>query len=138
MLARSERGSVSLWAVLAAFSMIVMVGIAVDFGGQTIAEQHARTIAAQAARAAGQQLQLDTVARTGTATTDTRRATTAATSYLAQAGQSGTVTVSGTTITINVTGSYPCVFLSIIGITRLPVHGSATADVVRVYQGSRR
>jgi len=138
MLSGHDRGSVSLWAALAAFCMIVIVGIAVDFGGQAVAEQRARTVAAQAARAAGQQLQLDAVARTGTAQTDTGRAVAAATSFLSQAGQTGTASVSGTTITVTVTGSYRCVFLSIIGIATLPVSGTSTAEVVRVYEGSRR
>jgi len=57
---------------------------------------------------------------------------------LSQAGQTGTASVSGTTITVTVTGSYQCVFLSIIGIATLPVSGTSTAEVVRVYEGSRR
>ena len=43
MLSGHDRGSVSLWAALSAFCMIVIVGIAVDFGGQAVAEQRART-----------------------------------------------------------------------------------------------
>jgi len=138
MMSGHDRGSISLWAALAAFCMIVIVGIAVDFGGQAVAEQRARTVAAQAARAAGQQLQLDAVARAGTAHTDTSRAITAATTFLAQAGQTGTARVAGNTITVTVTSSYRCMFLSIIGIGTLPVTGTSTAEVVRVYEGSRR
>jgi Flp pilus assembly protein TadG len=138
MMSGHDRGSISLWAALAAFCMIVIVGIAVDFGGQAVAEQRARTVAAQAARAAGQQLQLDAVARAGTANTDTSRAITAATTFLAQAGQTGTARVAGNTITVTVTSSYRCMFLSIIGIGTLPVTGTSTAEVVRVYEGSRR
>ena len=138
MMSGHDRGSISLWAALAAFCMIVIVGIAVDFGGQAVAEQRARTVAAQAARAAGQQLQLDAVARAGTAQTDTSRAVTAATTFLAQAGQTGTARVAGNTITVTVTSSYRCMFLSIIGIGTLPVTGTSTAEVARVYEGSRR
>ena len=133
-----ERGSISLWAAVAAFAMIVMVGIAVDFSGQAVAEQRARTVAAQAARAAGQELQPDAVTRAGQPVTDTIHAITAATSFLTQAGQTGTATVTGNTITVTVTSSYECVFLSIIGISSLPVSGTSTAEVVRVYEGSRR
>lgn len=135
---RCERGSISLWAAVAAFAMIVMVGIAVDFGGQAVAEQRARTVAAQAARTAGQQLQPDAVTRAGQPVTDTTHAITAATSFLAQAGQTGTATVTGNTITVTVTSSYACVFLSIIGISSLPVTGTSTSEVVRAYEGSRR
>lgn len=133
-----DRGSISLWAALAAFAMIVMVGIAVDFGGQAVAEQRARTIAAQAARAAGQELHQDAVTRSGQPLTDPARAVAAATTFLTQAGQNGTATVTATSITVTVTGSYECVFLSIIGISSLPVSGTSTAEVVRVYEGSRR
>ena len=135
---RCDGGSVSLWAAVAAFAMIVMVGIAVDFGGQAVAEQRARTVAAQAARAAGQQLQPDTITRAGQPVTDTSHAVAAATSFLTQAGQTGTATVTGNTITVTVTGRYECVFLSILGISSLPVTGTSTAEVVRVYEGSRR
>ena len=59
----SERGSVSLWAVLVAFCLTVIVGIAVDFSGQAVAEQQARSIAFEAARTGGQQVNLDQVIR---------------------------------------------------------------------------
>jgi Flp pilus assembly protein TadG len=36
--------------------MIVLVGLAVDLGGQVHAQQHARAVADQAARTGGQQL----------------------------------------------------------------------------------
>lgn len=134
----SERGSVSLWAVLAAFCMIVIVGIAADFGGQAVAEQQARTSAFEAARAGGQQVDLDQLSRGEPAQTDPTQASVAAQAYLDAAGISGTVTVSGNTITVTVTGSYQCNFLSIIGIRSLPVNGTASADTLRVFEGTER
>ena len=69
----SERGSVSLWAVLVAFCLTVIVGIAVDFSGQAVAEQRARSIAFEAARTGGQQVNLDQVIRGGQTRTDPDR-----------------------------------------------------------------
>lgn len=133
-----ERGSISLWAALAAFCMILVVGIAADFSGQAAAEHQARVVAGQAARAAGQAVQLDALVRGGQVRPDPARAATAADAYLTQTGLSGTVSVTGTVITVNVTGSYRCGFLSIIGIGSLPVSGTASADAVRAYQGAPR
>lgn len=133
-----ERGSVSLWAVLAAFCMIIIVGIAVDLGGQAVAEQQARSVAFEAARSGGQQVNLDQVARGGQAQTDPAQAATAANTYLANAGVSGSVTVTADTVTVTVTGSYQCSFLSIIGINSLPVRGTASAEMLRIYEGAER
>ena len=134
-----EAGSVSIWAVLTALAMIVLVGLAADLGGRTFAEQEAREVAAQAARAGAQQVSLDAAARGDAATTDPAAAATAAQAHLAAAGLSGDVAVtSPNTITVTVTDTYQTQFLSVIGIASLPVRGSATATLVRVYQGAPR
>ena len=133
-----ERGSVTLWAVLAAFCMIVIVGIAADFGGQAVEEQKARAIAFEAARAGGQQVNLDQLVRGGPSQTDPNRAAAAANAYLNQAGVNGSVTISANTITVNVFDTYNCTFLSVIGINNLPVSGSASADTLRVFEGAER
>lgn len=133
-----ERGSISLWAVLAAFCMIIIVGIAVDFGGQAVAEQQARSVAFEAARSGGQQVNLDQLVRGGSAQTDPGQAVAAANAYLAAAGVAGTASSDGNLVTVTVTSSYQCSFLSIIGINSLPVTGTATADTLRVYEGAER
>lgn len=133
-----ERGSISLWVVLASFCMILIVGIAADLSGQAAAEHQARVVAAQAARAAGQAVQLDALAHGGEVRPDPARAVAAGDAYLAQAGLSGTVSVTGTVVTVTVSGSYECGFLSVIGIQTLPVTGTASADAVRAYEGAPR
>ena len=133
-----ERGSVTLWAVLAAFCMIVIVGIAVDFGGQAVAEQQAHSVAFEAARTGGQQVNLDQLVRGQQAQTDPYKAAAAANAYLADAGVVGSVTVNSDTVTVTITSSYQCSFLSIIGINSLPVTGTASADTLRVYEGTQR
>jgi hypothetical protein len=65
-----QRGSVSIWLVTTGFAMIVLVGLAVDLGGQVHAQQHARAVADQAARTGGQQLDAAVAVR-GETVTDT-------------------------------------------------------------------
>lgn len=134
-----QRGSASVWVVTATLAMMVLVGLAVDVGGQIHAQQQARDVAAQAARAAGQQVAAPAAIR-GTATTvDAAAARSAAQQYLAAAGVTGTVVVrGGTTITVHVTDTHPTTFLPLIGIGSLEVTGTASARLVRTLGGTER
>ena len=137
---RRDKGSVTIWLALASFVMIVLVGVAVDLSGQVYAQQHARDIAAQAARTAGQQINASLGVRGIGAQTNTAQAVAAATSDIAAAGMEGdaSVTGGGTTITVSVVDTYETKFLSIIGLTSLRVTGSAETRVVRVVGGVER
>jgi Flp pilus assembly protein TadG len=139
-LSRCERGSVTVWLALASFVMIVLVGVAVDLSGQVYAQQHARDIAAQAARTAGQQIDAAQGVRGAGAQTNPTQAVAAAKAYIAAAGMSGdaTITGGGTTITVTVLDTYETKFLSIVGLERLRVTGSAETRVVRVVGGVER
>ena len=48
------------------------------------------------------------------------------------------MSVTGTVVNVAVTSTYECEFLSIMGINTLPVSGTASADVVRAYEGAPR
>jgi len=137
---RRDKGSVTIWLALASFVMIVLVGVAVDLSGQVYAQQHARDIAAQAARTAGQQIDASRGVRGIGAQTNTAQAIVAAKSYIAAAWMEGdaTVTGGGRTITVSVVDTYETKFLSIIGLTSLRVTGSAETRVVRVVGGVER
>ncbi|KGN41029.1 pilus assembly protein TadG-related protein [Knoellia aerolata] len=133
---REERGSISIWLVTTGFAMIVLVGLAVDLGGQVHAQQHARAVADQAARTGGQQLDASAAVRGQGAVTDTHLARHAATAYLTASGLTGTVTVTaGTTVTVNVRDTYPTTFLGIIGITSMTVTGHGQARITRSVGG---
>ena len=137
---RRDKGSVTIWLAVASFVMIVLVGVAVDLSGQVYAQQHARDIAAQAARTAGQQIDASRGVRGIGAQTNTAQAIAAAKSYIAAAGMEGdaSITGGGTTITVSVVDTYETKFLSIIGLTSLRVTGSAETRVVRVVGGVER
>jgi Flp pilus assembly protein TadG len=134
-----ERGSVSIWIATCAMTMIILAGLAVDLGGQVYAQQHARDVAGQAARAGGQQLQVPAAVRGHSAHADPARAAAAAQAYLAASDVTGSVTIrGGDTVMVHTTATYQTKFLSIIGIESLTATGTGTARIARVVEGVGR
>ncbi|GAA1069743.1 hypothetical protein GCM10009641_88350 [Mycobacterium cookii] len=136
---RSEDGSITLWMVTASFVMMMLVGLAVDLGGQVHAQQRAHNVAGQAARAGGQEVQAAPAVQGRHVAINAAAARNAAQDYLSTAGVNGTVSITdGTTITVNVTDTYRPKFLSIIGLGGLPVTGEASARLIRTVAGSEQ
>lgn len=135
-----ERGSVAIWMITTALAMVLLVGLAVDLSGRVHAKQRAQNIAAEAARAGGQQVQAGTAIRGQGAVVDPGPAVAAASTYLAGApGITGTVSVEGgTRVIANTETTYRTKFLSIIGVTALTVTGHAEVEVNRAVQGVAR
>lgn len=134
-----ERGSVTTWFALASFVMVVLVGLAVDLAGQVHAQQRARDVAAQAARAGGQQLNAPSAIRGLGARVNGPQAVAAAKTYLTASGVEGSVgIIDGTTLVVKTSDTYQSKFLSIIGVTNMKVTGSAEARLVRVVEGDER
>lgn len=99
---RSDLGSVSALVAVVALGLVMIAGLAYD-GGQIVAAQGtARDIAANAARAGAQEVDLDELRSTGNAQLDPEAAVAAAEAYLADTGHQGTVDVAGPTITVTV------------------------------------
>ena len=135
----NERGSISIWVVTATIVMMTLVGLAVDLGGQVHAQQRAHDVAAQAARAGGQQLESAPAVEGRYVALDTAAARRAAEQYLAAAGVEGTVTITGgTTLVDHVTDTYEPTFLSMVGIGDLTVTGDASARLIRTTGGVER
>ncbi|MGH9248516.1 MAG: pilus assembly protein TadG-related protein, partial [Acidimicrobiales bacterium] len=129
---RDERGSISIWLVTASFVMMMLVGLAVDLGGQVHAKQRAHDVAAQAARAGGQQVQAGPAIEGHYLAVDVAAAKQAAEDYLSAAHVAGTVKITGgDTITVDVTAVYSPKFLGVIGIGDLTVTGEASARLIR-------
>lgn len=134
-----DAGSISIWIATGGLVMIILVGMAVDLGGQVFTQQHARDIARQAARAGGQQLQPAPAVRGLGVRADPAAAVRAARTYLAASDLTGTARVAGgTTVVVDTTAVYPTKFLSIIGITQLTVTGHAEATITRAVDGTPR
>ncbi|MDN5715652.1 MAG: pilus assembly protein [Janibacter sp.] len=135
----SERGSVSIWVVTSAFVMIMLVGIAVDLGGKVYAQQNAQDVARQAARTAGQEIQVPTAVRGEGVAADPSAGQQAAQRYLDASNMNGTATVvDSDTVHITTTDTYETTFLGIIGITGFTVHGEAEARIAHVVNGQER
>jgi len=135
----NERGSISIWVVTATIVMMTLVGLAVDLGGQVHAQQRAHDVAAQAARAGGQQVEAAPAVEGRYVALDTAAARRAAEQYLAAAGVDGTVTITGgTTLVVRVTDIYEPTFLSMVGIGNLTVIGDASARLIRTTGGVER
>jgi len=136
---RDEDGSITLWMVTASFAMMMLVGLAVDLGGQVHAQQRAHNVAGQAARVGGQEVQAAPAVQGRYVAINAAAARSAAQDYLSAAGVNGTVSITdGTTITVNVTDTYRPKFLSIIGLGDLPVTGEASARLIRTVAGSEQ
>jgi Flp pilus assembly protein TadG len=137
--ARDERGSITVWLALASFAMIFLVGLAVDLGGQVHAHERAHDVAAQAARAGGEEVNSGAAIQGTGLTVNAAAARAAAQRYLDETGVHGTVTVtSSDTITVIVHDSYEPQFLGLIGIHRLDVTGTASAHLIRTLGGSQQ
>jgi Flp pilus assembly protein TadG len=126
----AEQGSVTLLVAVLGVALLIAIGLVVD-GGQHISATHlADNAAGEAARAAGQQI-------TGAAVVgappeaDTARAARAARTYLDAADVAGTVTVSGSEITITTTVDRHPILLSLAGVTTITGTGSASVRLAR-------
>lgn len=137
---QGERGSVTLWALMAAMAFTLIVGISVDLTGQIHAKQRATDVAAQAVRVAGQRVSPATLmGGRPVSTVDAAAAKAAAQQVIAAAGMTGTVTITGgVRITVTTTARYEPVFLSSLGIGPLTVTGNATGRLVRAQDGTEQ
>ena len=134
---RDEHGSISLWLITSSFVMMVLVGLAVDLGGQVHAKQRAHDVAAQAARTGGQQVQAGPAIQGHRLTVDAAAARAAAEDYLAATHVQGSVSITGgDTITVHVTDTYSPLFLGFL--RDLTVTGEASARLIRSLGGTEQ
>jgi putative Flp pilus-assembly TadE/G-like protein len=129
---RRDDGAFLPMVAVMLLALFLMVGLAVDGGGKMRAQMHADNIAAEAARAAGQAIDVPQAVAGTADVVDTQLATNAADAYLKNAGVVGTVIVlpSGREITVIVEITYQTKFLDLIHIDSWTETGSATAELV--------
>lgn len=125
---RGERGSTSIAAAILIPAVIVMLGLVYDGNGKVAAAREANAAAVAAARAGGDA----SAAHVAAGASPGRSAAVAARRSLAAQGVNGSVSVSGRTLTVRATETYPTVFLQLVGIGQLQGHGEATARVAEV------
>jgi Flp pilus assembly protein TadG len=125
---RDERGVVSVWTVLTASGVfLVLLGLVYDGGSAVDARVEAHRAAEQAARAAADEIH---GVRDENEEINLSAAKARANQILNQAGWSGTVTVNGLDVTVTVTGKSENTFLNVIGIKSFPVDVTGTATSI--------
>ena len=134
MTARDQRGlALSVWTSVSLPAVILMVGLGVDFAGHSAAEQEARAVASQAARAATHELRITPDG----ATLDVAAAKREAVSFVRAAGLSAEARVEGgTRAHVTVRGSYETLFLGIIAINTIPIEVEGSAQAVTTLDGA--
>lgn len=133
----TQRGSVTLWAVIIATSFMLVVGLVVDGGAKLRAGQKADQVAREAARSAAQAVSGDPILG-NPGLVDNTRARNAAEDYLKTAGVPGDVVIANGEAQVTTYVSFQPVFLSAVGIGQITVKGHASAQVKRVYEGAQR
>lgn len=98
----TERGSVSAFVAVVALGLVMVAGLVYDGGQILSAQATARDLAANAARAGAQELDLDALRSEGVAVLDPGRAVAAAQDYLDASGVEGSAVVDGADITVTV------------------------------------
>ncbi|TCB94483.1 hypothetical protein E0H26_21485 [Micromonospora zingiberis] len=130
---RGEDGRVSIFLAISLVGVLAIIGMAFDGAGQLRTLQRAENLAAEAARAGGQAIDLATAIEGGPKQINRRQARRAVADYLSAAGASGhTVSfpvVNGETlIQVRVTVTYRRAMLGLFGFSNtVTVSGEATA-----------
>lgn len=129
---RADDGRIAILVLIMGIGVLVMIGLAVDGGAKARALARADNIAAEAARAGGQAINLDQAATGGAKVVDPAKARTEAMRYLADAGVTGTVTPTdgGRRLHVDVSISFDTKLLSLIGVGSMTVTGSADAQLL--------
>lgn len=129
LLQARERGDAAVAFVLLVPALILVIGLVVDGAGQMQASEQATSIAQSAARAAANAGVSAKLPSTGVANISAGQAITAANSYLAAAGVTGTVQVNGQTVTVTVQKDYSTKFLSMF-VGTLAGKGTGSAQLL--------
>lgn len=131
----ADSGRVSPFLAIAFSGLLAVIGLTYDAAGQIRTLHTAQLLAAEAARAAGQAVDVDQVLAGGEHRVEQSAAEQAALAYLAQSGADVTLSAIGfnadlTQVTVTVNGIYQPVFLSLFGATGREVTGSATVTLI--------
>ncbi|GGK31479.1 membrane protein [Pilimelia terevasa] len=127
-----DRGAVSVLVAILAPALLLLVGLVVDAGGMVRALQRAENVAAQAARTAGQAIDLPAAIGGGIKRIDPAAATQAASAYLSRAGATGTVAVADDlqSVTVTATITYRPTLLAAFGYRTRTLTGQSTARLI--------
>jgi Flp pilus assembly protein TadG len=111
MRSRRDQGTVTAFVAVVSFALVMVAGMVYD-GGQILDGQaRARDVAANAARAGAQEIDLDALRDGGTVALNPERAIEAAEQYLLEVGVAGRATVVDDQISVEVSITVPMLIL---------------------------
>ncbi len=122
-----EAGVITAFVVVIGLALFLFAGLVYDGGMALRAKVDAVNDASAAARAGAQQIDLGTLRGSGTLTLDPAAATSAADTYLASIGRSGTVAVTGDEVRVTVSFRQPTALLGVADVGSFAISGSASA-----------
>jgi Flp pilus assembly protein TadG len=125
--ARDDRGSATAFGLFLIVVVLVLAGAMLEGGNAMSGRGHATDIAQQAARAGADKLDLAALREDGLVRVDPAAAEAAAAAFLAQVGETGTVTATPAQVSVTVTVTRPGILVPILGIKTLTVRATATA-----------
>lgn len=128
---RYDRGGLSIFTVIIVLVVMVFLGGIVDLEQKLQARHDANVIAQEAARAGAGQVDRTQAYAHGVFTVDRDAAIRAAQAYLRTSGHTGSVSAIGARrIRVSVVIERRAIFLPLVGISTLRVHGDADADLI--------
>ncbi len=130
-LAGDENGQVTVFVVILAVAIVMFAGLIVDGGLALAAKVRAIGEAQEAARAGAQALDLVAYRNSGTVRLVPAQARTLARTYLASTNDTGTVSVTGDTVTVTVTAHQQTQLLGLLGLDSLTVTSTGSAHPAR-------
>lgn len=130
-----DDGALTVFFVLLVPALVLVAGLVFD-GGQLLAARRAVQDAAQDAARAGAQAVDVAAVREGHTMLAGPRAAVAARTWLAAEGESGSVSVSGDTVTVTVRRAVPLALLGAVGLSSRTVSATEQARIVRGVTGA--
>jgi hypothetical protein len=126
---RAGDGRVTAFVIVVAVAILALAGLCLDGGLALAAKITANGQAEAAARAGAQAIDLTVYRATDRLQLVPDQAVLNAEGYLASVGASGTVSVSGDTVTVTITATQDTQLLGLVGISSLTVHATGSAHL---------
>lgn len=127
----AERGSIALYFAITTLAALVMAGLVIDGGAALATRERAADLATQAARAGATALTPTSLRDAPTQLqADPTAATQAADAVLTEGDATGTVSITGDTVTVTAHLPRRTVILSAVGLTNISQTATASATTV--------
>lgn len=135
--ARPDQGSLAPFVAIIMVALLSGVGLLYDGAQKVSAARDATALAAEAARAAGQEISGDAILGQ-TSTVDPSQGVIAANTFLAATGTAGSVSIQGSQVVVTTQRSWTPRFIGLFGAGTQTETGTATVSTKRVLGGTEQ